>query len=234
MLHVCSDVSVPRGISRPRTVFRLGRLPVSRQRATANMLVEYSNRTPEQRTLNLQAHRSSCRGSRPQPNDYYLRLGPGSASSADVADGTPPILHAGFAPVGLAWHLARSSTTRSITSDFAAWRPGMSPAQVHGGYMTGPLPVHGRHIDLACWIQSLTGDMGNLCGTMPPLSQRGCVGLPSQRQRGALGQRLNSSLDGMMRADPAARPGRKHEQAQPAAQREQDGEEPNRPGCPAH
>jgi len=33
----------------------------------------------------------------------------------------------------------------------------------------------------------------------------------------------------MMRADPAARPGRRHEQAQPAAQREQDGEEPNRP-----
>jgi len=33
----------------------------------------------------------------------------------------------------------------------------------------------------------------------------------------------------MMRADPAARPGRRHEQAQPAAQREQDGEGPNRP-----
>ena len=53
--------SVPRGISRPRTVFRLGVLRISRQRATANMLVECSNRTPEQRTLNLQAHRSSCR-----------------------------------------------------------------------------------------------------------------------------------------------------------------------------
>jgi hypothetical protein len=32
-----------------------------------------------------------------------------------------------------------------------------------------------------------------------------------------------------MRADPAARPGRRHEQGQAAAQREQDGEEPNRP-----
>ena len=29
-------------------------------------------------------------GSRRQPTDLYLRLGPGSASSADVADGTPP------------------------------------------------------------------------------------------------------------------------------------------------
>jgi hypothetical protein len=31
------------------------------------------------------------------------------------------------------------------------------------------------------------------------------------------------------RADPAARPGRRDEQGQPAAQREQDGEERNRP-----
>ena len=64
---------------------------------------------------------------------------------------------------------------------------------------------------------------------MPPLPQRGCVGLPSQRQRRALGQRLNSSLDGVVRADPAARPGRGHEQGQPAAQREQAGGEPDRP-----
>jgi hypothetical protein len=32
-----------------------------------------------------------------------------------------------------------------------------------------------------------------------------------------------------MRADPAAGPGRRYEQGQPAAQHEQDGEEPNRP-----
>jgi hypothetical protein len=51
---------------------------------------------------------------------------------------------------------------------------------------------------------------------------------------GHFGQRLNSSLDAMMRADPAGRPGRRHEQGQPAAQREQDGEERNRPGCPAY
>ncbi len=38
----------------------------------------------------------------------------------------------------------------------------------------------------------------------------------------------------MVRVDPAARPGRRHEQAQPAAQREQDGEGRNRPGCPVH
>src|SRR5271165_5696527 len=34
------------------------------------------------------------------------------------------------------------------------------------------------------------------------------------------------SLDGMARADPAARPGRGYEQGQPAALPEQDGEEP--------
>jgi len=39
----------------------------------------------------------------------------------------------------------------------------------------------------------------------------------------------NSSLDGMVRVDPATRPGRRHEQGQPAAQRVQDGEERNRP-----
>jgi hypothetical protein len=33
----------------------------------------------------------------------------------------------------------------------------------------------------------------------------------------------------MVRADPAAPLGRSHEQGQPAARREQDGEEPNRP-----
>jgi len=59
LLHVCSDVPVPRGISRPRTVFRLGRLPVSRQRASANVLVKYSNRTPEPRTLNPRVRGSS-------------------------------------------------------------------------------------------------------------------------------------------------------------------------------
>jgi len=39
--------------------FRLGRLPVSRQRASANVLVKYSNRTPEPRTLNPRVRGSS-------------------------------------------------------------------------------------------------------------------------------------------------------------------------------
>ncbi len=131
------------------------------------------------------------------------------------------MLHAGSAPVGLVPRSQHKRTSRPGD-------PGMSPAQVYRGYMTGPSPVHGRHIDRLCRIQSLTGDIGNSCGTTPPLSQRGCVGRPSQRQRRALGQRLNRSLDGMVRADPAARPDRRHEQGQPA-QREQDGEERNRP-----
>ncbi len=38
----------------------------------------------------------------------------------------------------------------------------------------------------------------------------------------------------MARADPAARPGRRHEQDQPAAYREQNGEETGRPGCVAY
>jgi hypothetical protein len=61
-------------------------------------------------------------------------------------------------------------------------------------------PVHGRHIDRLCRIQSVTGDIGNTCVTTPPLPQRGCAGLPSQRQRRALGRRLGSSPDGMVRA----------------------------------
>jgi len=128
-------------------------------------------------------------------------FGPGSASSAEVADGTPPILHAGSAPVSLAPRSQQHKRT-SRPGDL-----GMLPAQVYSGYKTGLSPVHGRHIDRLCRIQSLTGDMGNPCGTTRPLPQRGRVCLPSQRQRGALGQRLNRSLDGMERADPAARPG---------------------------
>ena len=38
----------------------------------------------------------------------------------------------------------------------------------------------------------------------------------------------------MARANPAARPGREYEQDQPAAQREQNGEETGRPGCAAY
>lgn len=59
--------------------------------------------------------------------------------------------------------------------------PACPPAQVQDGCMTGLSPVHGRCIDrLRYWIQSLTEDVGNLCGTTPPLPQRGLRGLPSQ------------------------------------------------------
>ena len=59
LLHVCSDVPVQRGSIRQRTALCLGWLPVSRQRASVKMLVDRQSRTPEQGTLNLQAHRSS-------------------------------------------------------------------------------------------------------------------------------------------------------------------------------
>ena len=134
------------------------------------------------------------------------------------------MLHAGSAPAGLAPRSQQHKRT-SRPGD-----PGMSPAQVCGGYTTGLSPVHGRHIDRLCRIQSLTGDIGNPCGTTPPLPQRGCAGLPSQRQRRVLGQRLNSSLDRWDGAGRSGSPPRPQaRKGQPAAQREQDGEEPNRP-----
>src|SRR5882724_3110786 len=49
------------------------------------------------------------------------------------------ILHAGSALVGLAPRSHQHKRT-SRPGD-----PGMSPAQVYGGYMTGPSPVHGRY-----------------------------------------------------------------------------------------
>jgi hypothetical protein len=61
LLHVCSDVPVPRGSARQRTAVRLGRLRISRQHASVKTLVDLMNRTPERRALNLRAHWSSCR-----------------------------------------------------------------------------------------------------------------------------------------------------------------------------
>jgi hypothetical protein len=82
----------------------------------------------------------------------------------------------------------------------------MSPAQVYGTYMTGLSPVQGRHMDRLCRVQSVTGNIGISCGMTPLLPQCGCAGLPSQRQRRTLGQRLNRSLDGMLRVDPGSKP----------------------------
>ncbi len=85
---------------------------------------------------------------------FYLRLGPGSVARTLPME-RPPILHAGSAPVGLAPRSQQHKRT-SRPGD-----PGMSPAQVYGGYMTGLSPVHGRHSDRLCRIQSLTADIGN-------------------------------------------------------------------------
>jgi hypothetical protein len=135
----------------------------------------------------------------------------------------PPILHAGSAAAGLAPRSQQHKRT-SRPGD-----PGKSPAQVHGGYMTGLSPVHGVHIDRLCRIQSRTGDIGNPLrrDAAAPAARLCRSSIPTA----ATGTRptSDSSLDGMVRADPAARPGRRREQGQPAAWREQDGEEPDRP-----
>ena len=59
LLHVCSDVPVLRGISRPQTVLCLGGLRISCQRASVKILVDCVNRTPEQRTFNPRVRGSS-------------------------------------------------------------------------------------------------------------------------------------------------------------------------------
>jgi len=59
LLHVRSDVPVPRGSTRPQAALRLGRLRASCQHVMVKMLVDWVNRTPEQRTLNQRAEASS-------------------------------------------------------------------------------------------------------------------------------------------------------------------------------
>jgi hypothetical protein len=110
--------------------------------------------------------------------------------------------------------------------------PWRSYRAVHDRYIISPRQVHDRPHE----IQPLRGDTGNPCGMTLPLMQRPTraqcrsprrhASSPPGGGRGALGHHLRGSLDEMARADPAARPGRTHEQDQPAAQRKQDGEEP--------
>ena len=57
--------------------------------------------------------------------------------------------------------------------------------------------------------------------------------LPPGGGRRALGHRLRGSLNGIARADPAACPGRRYEQDQPAVRLEQNGGEPAVRGCTA-
>jgi len=61
LLHVCSDVPVPRDSTRQRTALRLGPLRISCQRSSTKRLVDCVNRICEQRTLNprVQRHWSS-------------------------------------------------------------------------------------------------------------------------------------------------------------------------------
>ena len=112
----------------------------------------------------------------------------------------------------------------------------MSPAQIYGGYMTGLSPVHGRYIDRLCRIQSLTGDIGKPAVRRRRSRQRGCVGLPSPRQRRVLGQRLDSSLYAMgmvPNRQPAPAAGTNKASTPPSASRTATNGT-GRPGCPAH
>ncbi len=74
------------------------------------------------------------------------------------------------------------------------------------------------------------------CGATPPLPQRGCAGLPSQRQRRVPGQRLNGSRDAMGMVpirQPALAAGTNKASPPPGASRTaRNGT--GRPGCPAH
>ena len=111
----------------------------------------------------------------------------------------------------------------------------VSVAQVKGGYTIGTSPVHDRYMT-GSTRSSPERDTGNPCGMTPPLVQRPTraqrrsprhrARLPPGSGRRALGHRLPGSLDGRARADPAAFPGRRYEQDQPAAQLEQNGGEP--------
>ena len=102
----------------------------------------------------------------------------------------PPILHAGSAPAGLAPRSQQHKRT-SRPSD-----PGMSPAQVYGGYMTGLSPVHSRYIDRLCRIQSVTGDIGNRCGATPPLPRSAAV--PVFHPSGSDGDSAGASIAASM------------------------------------
>ena len=102
---------------------------------------------------------------------------------------------------------------------------------VYDRYITSPRQVRDRLNQ----IQSLRGDTGKPLCMAPPLAQRPDPRAASlatapchsstRRRRRALGHRLRGSFDGRARADAEACPGRGYEQSQPAARREQDGEE---------
>ena len=117
---------------------------------------------------------------------------------------------------------------------------GAGIGRVHDRYIISPRQVHDRLYQ----IQSLRGDRGNPCDMMRPLVQSpDRAQCRSTRHRASLPTRLRAartrspprcSLDRTARADPAARAGRGCEPDQPAAQREQNGEETGRPGCVAY
>ena len=117
---------------------------------------------------------------------------------------------------------------------------GAGIGRVHDRHIISPRQVHDRLYQ----IQSLRGDPGNPCDMMRPLVQSpDRAQCRSTRHRASLPTRLRAartrspprcSLDRTARADPAARAGRGCEPDQPAAQREQNGEETGRPGCVAY
>ena len=109
---------------------------------------------------------------------------------------------------------------------------GAGTGQVHDRYITSPRQVHDRLNQ----IQSLRGDTGNPCGMTPPLVQRpdprtaSLATAPCQSSTRQRATRTRSPPPWQPRwdgaADPAACPGRRYEQDQPAAQLEQNGGEP--------
>ena len=122
--------------------------------------------------------------------------------------------------------LAHSSRKRTL-------RP-RDPVRYQRRYTAGPRQVHDR----LSLIQSLREgtprtplrhDAAARAASQtraPRGSPRHRTGRPPGGGRRAPGHRLRGSLDGTARADPAACPGRRYEQDQPAAHHEQNGGEP--------
>jgi hypothetical protein len=210
LLHVGSDVPVPRGISRPRTVFRLGRLPVSCQRASANMLVEYSNRTPEQRTLNPRA-RESPPGGPLAPNWGFHRrpylcpsrsqLPPGNSPAVNGQG--PPRVHAVYSGTSQVYSRA-DQQVRLMVKSMRAWPHAADANRRRAGC--------GRPCDGATWPRAARSGAGRQAGHTVP-----GTGAEGPRGRGAEGPRGRRTRSPKRRDHPTRRPHVRPENAAGAA-----------------
>ena len=149
--------------------------------------------------LNPRVHRSSCRGSRRQPTDFHLRLGPSTSGLRGL--------------VIQACHRAgiRRVHDRSITS----------PRQVHLPVRPDPVPDRGHREPLR---RHAAVPAARVCRSSIPAAATGTRPIPDRSLDGMTRDRSGSPLS---TATGTNKP-------RPAAQREQNSEEPNRPRCPAH